>query len=266
MSLATLCLFKIKSKKMQHEESEIKIFKTKDYSRFRMIGGNRGINISKIDKIVADIEGGNNMLPYKPVEVKEVGSHLEIFDGQHRYFTSKKIKGPVYYVIVREEKSMQEIATINSRVDKWKPLDYLNCYINQCNDNYIRLQQFLDDFKLGIGTSLRLLTYGYPGTGGDNKKIVNEFHSGSFVIEEEEEALRIAEMCRSFSAVEFWRDRYFVIAIYRIDKAALVSMDELRAAVEKNIDKMKRQTNTKAYIYNLEIIMNIGKQKRIVIS
>lgn len=251
---------------MEHTQSDIKIYSTKDYDRFRMISGNRSINLKKVQKMIEDIRNGNNMLPYKPVEVKEMDDYLDIFDGQHRYFTSRKLKLPIYYVIVKEDKTMQEIATINSRVDKWKMTDYINCYINQNNDHYIRLQQFLNEYKINVGTSVRLLAHGNPGFEGDKTRIMDDFHSGAFVIKKWEEAVEIAELCKSFKACEFWTERAFVIALYRIKKAGLVKMDDLRAAVEKNIDKLTRQANAKFYIYNLEQIMNIGKQKRIVIS
>lgn len=256
---------------MKHTESSIKIYSTNEYDRFRMINGNRSINMKKVENMIADIKGDNdmppnNMLPYKPIEVKEMDDYLEILDGQHRYFVCKKLKLPVYYVIIEEDKSMQEIATINSRVDKWKMADYINCYINQGNDHYIRLQQFLNEYKINIGTSLRLLTAGNPGFDGDKNNVHSVFKSGKFKIQKWDEAVVIADLCRSFKCYQFWTDRCFVVALYRINKAGCVKMEDLRASVEKNIDKLNRQVNAKSYIYNLEQIINIGKQKRIVIA
>lgn len=252
--------------RMQHIESATKVYQTKDYDRFMMINGNRGINNKKIQKIIDEIGGGNNMLAYKPIEVSETNEFLFILDGQHRFYVSKKIKEPVYYIIVKEDKNMQEIAAINSLTEKWKMKDFINCYVNQGNENYIKLQEFIDRYPINIGTSLRLLIGGTPGTEGSSPDITDEFQKGRFEIKRWIEAVSLAESCLLFSACSFWRDRSFVIAIYRIRNAGLISIEELATAVNKNIDKLQKQVSQKLYIYNLEQIVNIGKQKRIVIT
>lgn len=74
-----------------------------------------------------DIEW-HDMLRYYPGQVKENNQRLEIMDGQHSFWISRKLGRPVYYILVTEEKSMQEIAKINSNVEKWKGEDFSNCY------------------------------------------------------------------------------------------------------------------------------------------
>ncbi|MBK7885505.1 MAG: hypothetical protein IPJ81_18200 [Chitinophagaceae bacterium] len=59
---------------------------------------------------------------------------------------------------------MSDIAKVNSNVEKWKAQDFINCYIQQKNNDYNKLQEFLDMYKINIGTTLRLLTNGNPGT------------------------------------------------------------------------------------------------------
>lgn len=76
---------------MTHTEATVKIYHTSQYSLFKMINGNRQLNEPKIKKIIAEIQSGNDMLKYYPVQVKENNGRLDILDGQHRFYICKKV-------------------------------------------------------------------------------------------------------------------------------------------------------------------------------
>lgn len=61
------------------------------------------------------------------------------------------------------------------------------------------------------------------------------------------------------------RSRAFVIAIYRIRKAGLVTIPEIVEAYKKRPEMLTQQGNYKAYVNTLEQIYNVGKQHRRVI-
>lgn len=250
---------------MTHEASDVTIFKTKDYSRFCMISGNRGLNDVKIRKIIKEIESGNDMLRYYPIQVKTIGNRLEILDGQHRYFISSKLLRPVYYIIVTEQKTMSEIAKINSNVEKWTQQNFINCYINNNNPHYIKLQSFLDAYKINVGTSLKLLSTGKPGKEGGNDILKDKFEKGLFEVEHYEEAVAVVENCKRFQAFNGWRDRAFIIAIHRIIEAGKISLDDLQPVFNKYPDMLQKHQSVKDYIYNLEQILNKNKTHRIII-
>lgn len=129
---------------MQHTEATIQIYFTKDYARFNMINGNRQLNDAKIKKIITEINGGNDMLRYYPIQVRQNKERLDILDGQHRFWISKKLARGVFYILVQEEKSMPDIAKINSNVEKWKNEDFINCYVQHGNSNYQIIREFQD--------------------------------------------------------------------------------------------------------------------------
>ena len=113
---------------MEHTPATTMVFQTTDYNRFRMIKGNRGLDVNKIKKILGDIDRGTNLLKYVPVLVVEHEGKLDIIDGQHRFSVSKKKKEPVYYIIA-ESLSLYDIARMNSNQEKWKPADFTNSQI-----------------------------------------------------------------------------------------------------------------------------------------
>jgi hypothetical protein len=81
---------------MTHTEASLQIFFTNEYSRFRMINGNRQLNEAKINRIIKEISNGNDMRKYYPIQVKENGDRLDILDGQHRFYIARHFKSPVF--------------------------------------------------------------------------------------------------------------------------------------------------------------------------
>lgn len=250
---------------MKHTEASLPIFFTTEHARFKMLNGNRKLNEGKINRIIREINDGNDMLRYYPIQVKENGDRLEILDGQHRFFICRKLKRPVFYILIKEEKSMADIAKVNSNVEKWKNSDFIYCYSQQDNKNYQQLQTFVEQYGINIGTSIKLLQLGQPGNEGSNGRVKDDFVQGLFTCNFLKEATELAEDCKAFQPFEFWKDRGFVIAVHKIKQANLVSLDELRASCKKYPELMSKQLSYKEYIYMLEQVFNSRKQKRVVI-
>lgn len=75
----------------------------------------------------------------------------------------------------------------------------------------------------------------------------------------------IADNCKLFSDFPFWRDRGFIIAIYRIMKAGKVSVADIFDTYKKYPDMLVKNPSYKTYLYNLEQMYNNKKHNRIVI-
>jgi len=250
---------------MQHVESSQAIFFTNDYARFKMINGNRQLNEGKIKRIIREISDGNDMLKYYPIQVKQNKDRLDILDGQHRFWICKHLKRPVFYIMVAEEKSMTDIAKVNSNVEKWKSADFINCYVQLGNKNYEVLQKFMDTYNFSLSVTLIMLTNGNPGVEGSHPEIGENFKDGTFEVKCMDKATELAEYCKLFESFANWRSRAFVIAIYRIHKAGLISINDLVVFYRKRPELLSQQANYKSYVNTLEQIVNVGKQKRIVI-
>lgn len=244
-----------------HKTSTVAVFQSRDYSVFGMMKGNRPLNQHKIARIIKEIEGGNDMLPYYPIQVKCDENKLIILDGQHRFFISKQLNKPVHYIIVVEKKSMLDIAKINSNVDKWKAGDFINCYTTAGINDYNVLNNFLQKYGFSLGVSLSLLAKGDPGSqNGSIAELHQAFIDGSFKVKTLAEAEEHGEFCKQFSAFKNWRSRALIIALHRIKQASKVSMDDLIDAFNKNPDMLKEHANLKDYIVNLEQIINVNKR------
>ena len=250
---------------MDHEQSNVIVYVTGEYGRFKLILGNRRLNEEKISRIIKEITTGNDMLRYYPIQVSEHGEKLEIIDGQHRFHICKKLKVPVYYIVVKEDKSLPDIAKINSNTEKWKATDFINCYLEQKNKDYAILNDFIKKTGFPISLAIRLLDSGHPGNDGSSKSILKQFQYGTFKVKALKEAEEIYSNVALFKPFKYITSRAFVIAIYRIRNAGALPLEEIAAAVRKRPEMLSQQTNYKNYIYQLEQIVNMNKQHRIIL-
>lgn len=251
---------------LQHTMSTIMVFQSNEYGRFKMISGNRQLNERKINRILKDITDGIDVLKYYPIQVFEKNKRLEIIDGQHRFYISKKLKRPVHYIMLQEDRSMPDIAKVNSNVEKWKTTDFINCYIEQGNNHYVQLKDFMDAYGMSVTISLKLLQLGSPGKEeGMMDGLSQEFQRGLFTVKFYNEAVALAELCKLFAPFKHNTERGFVIAISRIHTAGKIDVKELAAKYHKYPDMLSRQGGFKEYIFALEVLYNKQKVNRVVI-
>jgi hypothetical protein len=230
-----------------------------------MIAGNRQLNESKIKRIIRDIESGVDVLKYYPITVVEKSKRLEIIDGQHRFYIAKKLKKPVHYIVMLQAIALPDVAKINSNVEKWKTTDFINCYVQQGNDHYKKLQDFLDTYKFSPSISIKLLQNGNPGSEEGLLGDMNAFQRGHFEVKYWDEAIKISESVKLFESFPYWKDLGFIIAIYRIMKANKIELEELLTKCKKYPEMLIKHSGFKDYLFCLENIFNRGKSIRVVI-
>lgn len=235
----------------------MEIKESKDYSKFKTILGNRNINKQKVINISNDVVSGFNMLPYCPIVVSEKDEFLYIIDGQHRFEVSVSCDLPVYYVIYNDI-SLQQIASLNSKSQKWSMNDFLNCYIQIGIKDYKILKEISAKYKVQLGTVASLLM-----TFDVRKRIKDEFESGNFTINFQEETIKILELTDSlFGRYAFSRDRYLFGAVQAIDKAGKCDYEVLKDKINQNPVGMDKHADIKNYIYNIERVYNFKNRER----
>lgn len=235
----------------------MEIKKTNQYDLFKIITGNRNINISKVEKIVNDINSGFNMLPYCPIIVSEKGDDLCIIDGQHRFEVSKQAQQPVYYVVCNDL-SLKQIAVMNSRGDKWKISDFLNCYINLGIKDYSILKEFITQHQVQVKVAVDLLMF--------NKHVEKSsdlFQSGDFkatYINEANELLKLVDSI--FNRYNFSKDKMLIGAVQQIKNKGKCDFEKLKQKIAMAPMMMDKNNDVKNYIYNIERVYNFKNTHR----
>lgn len=249
---------------MQHSPSKVKVFKTDNYKLFENVDGNRPLNKKKIQRIIDEINAGNDILDEVPVLVKEAGKKLQVLDGQHRVDICIQLQRPVHYIVHKQDMTLHNVAKVNSNVEKWTDQDFIRCYIKAGNNNYKKLKDFHDKYGIAVGLCLALLTNGslkYDG-GSAAEKSRLQFEQGLFEVKAQKEAVQLAELCKSFDAFKGWNGRPFIIAICKILAAEKAEFDVLVSKFADDPSKLGFHSNWKSYLTNLEEIYNKGNSKR----
>lgn len=225
----------------------------KDYEMFSFLQGNRPLNHNKIQKIVSDIEAGFNLLPYCPVIVFEKDFKLFIVDGQHRFEAAKLTESPVFYV-VSEELNLFQIATMNSKQEKWSEKDFLNCYIELGISDYSQLKDLIQKYHFSLAVVAELLMNGVYTKG---KEIIDVFRSGNFKVNHLETAeASLSLITDIFGRYKFFNDRNLMLAVQQLKSKGLCDFDYLKEKIKKAPMVLDKQSSSKDYIFNIERVYN----------
>jgi len=234
------------------EPSVTLYYQTTDYGMFKMLEGNRLLNESKINKILADIKGGTNLLPHYPILVD---SNMNVLDGQHRLYCAKKLKLPIHFSVSMVRLDIFKIARINSRVERWKMKDYLNCYMRKDFKDYKMLSNFMAKYGFNINVGMQLLRNPKSiGDGGGGAYTKEQFESGGFKVYDFELSIKLADIIKDhFGFFEKSKNRQFVREVCKIyfDKEKgvqeLIKLSKYLKENEDERTKLHQSNNFKHY-------------------
>lgn len=240
----------------------MEILTSKKYDEFTTILGNRNVSKKKVERLVADINSGLNLLPYCPIVVYKNEEKFMIIDGQHRLEASKEVESPVHYVIC-EPLDLKQIARLNSRSDKWKNSDFLDCYVQLGFDDYLVLKEVMDIWGLVYSAAIDFLMFGDLDA---NARGMDTFRDGDFKANHTEYLTELMDLTWSiFDRYKFRSDRYLVKAMKKLVDGGKCDFDHLKSKVAEAPNEMDQQQNWKDYIYNIEKVYNHRCSNRTVI-
>jgi hypothetical protein len=232
------------------------INKTTDYKDFKRVKGNRLLNKEHFSRLKNSVQR-KNLLHLNPIIVNE---NMEIIDGQHRLQVCKTLGLPVYYV-VGKGLGFADVVQMNSNVQDWGLLDYLQSYCEQGYKDYITAKEFATKYGLSPSAAIAILSMhthvtraGYRNFKEGNFKVADYDMSVEFVV-------RLREISR-FTTTNTWKDRDFIRALSMSYEHG-IDHEILMRRVEKSEGLIMRQSGVKDYLRAIEDIYNIQAQKRV---
>lgn len=129
-------------KTLVNDEVVNQIYITKDYSKFKMISGNRVIDQSHVRSIVKKMKRKGGWLDTVEITVNE---YFEVIDGQHRLIAAQLLGISVRYKIVRGS-GIEEVRETNQGNNNWKLKDHVPSYVSQGIQDYVLLDMFTKKF------------------------------------------------------------------------------------------------------------------------
>lgn len=238
------------------EVTDIKVYKTFDYSLFKTIKGNREINSSHLNGLE------NSMKENYLFTIIIVNENFEIIDGQHRFKIISKLLLPLYYVI-KKGYGMEEVIRFNTESKVWKADDYLNTFCVQENNDYIMYDKFKKRYKLGHHEVRYLLS----GVKGDGRFGSCEFRKGNFKIKNYKKAVEIVE--KIFSLAPYYsgyKRRNFIYAIVNLLRNPLFDFKEFFQKVKAFPNSLVDCTSTENYIALIQEIYNHNRLAKVDLS
>lgn len=243
---------------MNHLESATKIYESYDYGRFKILKGNREIDPLKIAKIVNDIESGINILEYAPIIVNE---KMEIIDGQHRYYVSKKLKQKVYYTIMLEA-NLSTVPLINSKSSKWRSIDFLNSYVDLKKESYGDLKVFLSKYpKINLPVAISLY---HKGRAESDKEVIELFQTGDLKNTHRDTAYKFAYLLKELEPYMLNPfSRRMFIAITSVYENGKYDHDLMLRKLKESGRRIENIDSTKSILEEMESIINYKSRERI---
>jgi len=229
----------------------IQVHSTTDYKIFKKLKGNRPLDKGHLFRLTAAILE-NNLLIYHPAMVNE---QMQVVDGQHRLEVAKNNNLPFYYMVFPSNGS-DVLITQNRNVKVWSSNEYLNFWIAQDKEDYLKLQEFMNDNKLSVTLSMALLT-GTVSTTDRKSGHLRSFRDGQFKIKNIDFAndliIKMAGL-RPYMTSNFIFDRDLWAAFAKI----VVKGDWQRFSkkLEQAHPRLVREAGYSQYLFALEEIYN----------
>lgn len=230
------------------------IFKTKDYAKFNLIKGNRGLDNNHLAKLTASILK-NNFLAQNPIIVNK---NFDIIDGQHRFEVAKNNDLELYYTIVNKG-SIKDVQLLNANNKPWSYADYLESFIDLGNENYVKLKDFINEYDLPINIGVQLISdpnFTVRRSISSNK----DYKSGDFKVQAWDEGHELMDKVydlKPYTNFKSHRDGSFIRAVQ-----ILIAKDLYELLIERLSSKeiiLRKEALVKHYLRAFEDILNFGQ-------
>lgn len=239
-------------------QNDLQIHCTADLSVFKIIEGNRNINLGNVERLVKSIE--ENGFLQLPIIVNE---NYEVIDGQHRLMAARKLNSIIYYHKVNNY-DLKTAIVLNRNQSNWSIADYIRSYCDLGYKDYIKLQEFSEankDFGLMICAELTSLDKNTQMYANRNNEKADLIRKGNYKFDPNNKAEYIFNAARKIKVAI---PDVMIVAYIRTLKNCLDNPDfDLNQFVKKATtypDQHRKSTTQSVILANIEHIYNFRNQ------
>lgn len=248
-------------------EPVFNVYKTTDYSIFKIMADNRDVNQLHVQRLVASFREKHLI---SPIIVNE---RMQVIDGQHRLQASAETGLPVYYLVIPGY-GINEVQILNTNQKNWNKSDFLEMYCANGVKVYLQFKEFMTHFPdFGIQGAERILTLKATGANKlqgskpGQKMRMKDFEEGKLVIPNLDKSYIIARKIMDFKPFfsDFTRGT-FISALLPLFASKNYNHKEMVHKLGSCPIKMTACTNVEAYRMLLEDIYNWKRLKENKVS
>jgi len=150
----------------------LKIYKTFDYGKFKLVKGNRKVKTFQVNRLKASYQKGQIPVPLI------VNQSYEIIDGQHRLEAIRQLEFPVAYTII-EGLGIKDIQILNTQQKNWSMDDHLKCWVERGKKMYIDYDEKIHQkFNFDHVTKLLIIKGKHPMQSKTEEEAIKEKDEG----------------------------------------------------------------------------------------
>jgi len=251
-----------------------KVYQTYDYDLFESHAGNRKINETHVNKLIASFQK-ERILSH--ITVYEENGKLIVWDGQHRLAALMRLQWIIYFLVVEKPEAVSP-ATMNNAQSKWIIDDYIHSNITLGNYNYILFAKAYEHINniapVGSKRTLHLahlidIARHVKSRNGEHisrRALTTSVREGHFTFNEKE-ADEVIELCVDMCQIFFLSyhkggmDKQFIYAFLLFSSLKNFTLQNFIEKIETT-NKMQQYRKVEDYLENFEHVYNFKKSSK----
>ena len=241
---------------MKFGKESDQIYKTKDYSIFKIMSGNRDYE-KHGQRLIPSVERWGIIMPII------VNEKMEVVDGQGRLYAARETGAEVPYII-KPKMDVQTCLEMNTTQKSWTMVDYIKSYAARGYDHYVLLEAAMKTYN---NVPTETLCFALIGSGGFTRRLLarGEFKVSTKNIKTIEKALKFLQDIASTKTIDKnlpGRKARFYMALLYSTKTDGFNAQAMKHALERHIqnpDILLPFNSIAAAIRSIEKAYNYGK-------
>lgn len=217
----------------------MKIQTTTNLEQFQFDVRNRVVNKRHVKELASSIQEHGQLQPII------VNTAMKVVDGQNRLeairLINRTAESPIKLKYIKRTIPMHLVAEMNSHQRQWKIQDWIHYYAQCGNENYIKLQQYSEDYKpLKLSA---LASFLHKNAAASTHTLV--IRNGDFVLDMTEEKSYILDKIVSLSKIRpMFSMKSVLIGIMWLQRDPNFDATRLFYALERNFESILQQSGT----------------------
>jgi hypothetical protein len=217
------------------------IYMTEDYDQFKVMEGNRNLNLRNLAKIEASSITKQLIIPI------QVNSKMEIIDGQHRFYVWRKLSLPIYFII-NPDYGLEEVELANTSGALWDNNDFLNKHVTMKLPSYLTFEDLMMKYKLNIADLIKLFAHYQKQS---ERHVVAQFQQGKFTDVGIEEVQAFLTSLDLYAFFPWSRTKPFVRAYFKLYIHPRFNLERMIKQIELRKGQFVKYSTIDDYLYLL---------------